>query len=747
MIVGRWLPLVVSILVAGLVVVVLDRSAATEEPQTAFADEEQGAHSLLMAARAEDRDVFRLLGGPRSLLTGPAAEGEGYALAVIAPTSPFDTAEVEAVSLFLIRGGHVLVADNFDEANSLTSHLGATFERVRLIESAPQSQNNATISGTRILIQLPNATALRLSPDASSTILAWSSNQSFLDRNGDALIAAGDPLGPFPLMASLEIGARGGKLIVVADPTPFLASGSGNNAQLRQAIVKLLVEPGGVLLIDESRSPTSDPALLALLATHGALTTEPWKSGVIVTCVLLLVVATIVGALQSWRGHVFIPNRFRWRQDLHRPQPRNAATERPTEVRWTRRGIAATMGGAALLVVGAALDNLHAAYTGGILLIVCAAATLTRKPTVTATRKLAVSETHEDTAVDVGLVLETRRRLGFTYEAHDALPSEVQASEGRPWFRARIRGRGRTNAGYQIKPALRGPYGIGPLRARTADLFGFRIWDAYIEPASDLLVHPRKEPLGRIPFKSKNPMTTLGPHLVSRAGDGSEFHSLRDYVTGDSIRSVNWKASARSKSLVVNQRVHESMAIVTLVVDARKVSAAGPARRAPINEACRAALTIASGLLQARDKVRVFAYGERLRELTMPGRPTPAHEISRALADLAAEGNMPLGEAIQPILPTLRPRSPFIFISGLENDDTIAEALALVRQRSAIPVVIALPIITRGEVDGDERAEPGEGQLHEQRQRTIEALQAVGVPFVPATEGMPIATILRLGVV
>ena len=61
----------------------------------------------------------------------------------------------------------------------------------------------------------------------------------------------------------------------------------------------------------------------------------------------------------------------------------------------------------------------------------------------------------------------------------------------------------------------------------------------------------------------------LGQHLRMKSWGqtGSEFHSLREYVRGDDIRRINWKASARSTSLIVRETALEGIRRCTVVLD------------------------------------------------------------------------------------------------------------------------------------------------------------------------------------
>jgi uncharacterized protein (DUF58 family) len=66
-----------------------------------------------------------------------------------------------------------------------------------------------------------------------------------------------------------------------------------------------------------------------------------------------------------------------------------------------------------------------------------------------------------------------------------------------------------------------------------------------------------------------------GSHVQRRAGQGREFEKLRDYVPGDSLSDVHWKASAKRRHLVTKIHQIERSHEVYVVVDASRLSARG----------------------------------------------------------------------------------------------------------------------------------------------------------------------------
>jgi len=99
-------------------------------------------------------------------------------------------------------------------------------------------------------------------------------------------------------------------------------------------------------------------------------------------------------------------------------------------------------------------------------------------------------------------------------------------------------------------------------------------------------------------------------------GDGVEYADIRDFVPGDRVRSINWRASARRGSLVVNERHPERNRDIVIFVDSlADVRGAG---RSLLEDAVRAAASLATRYLETRDRVGLVGFGGVLRWL-QPG--------------------------------------------------------------------------------------------------------------------------------
>lgn len=101
---------------------------------------------------------------------------------------------------------------------------------------------------------------------------------------------------------------------------------------------------------------------------------------------------------------------------------------------------------------------------------------------------------------------------------------------------------------YTVHGVARGAWAFGPARLLSGDMFGFAVREEEIAAVDTLLVYPRVVPLTVLGLPADRP---FGEFRAMRqlAEDPLRLNGARDYVSGDSMRHVHWKATARRNTL------------------------------------------------------------------------------------------------------------------------------------------------------------------------------------------------------
>jgi uncharacterized protein (DUF58 family) len=104
-----------------------------------------------------------------------------------------------------------------------------------------------------------------------------------------------------------------------------------------------------------------------------------------------------------------------------------------------------------------------------------------------------------------------------------------------------------------------------------------------------------------------------GRTSVMIRGQGTEFDSLREYVRGDDVRSIDWRATARKRDVVVRTWRPERDRRIVIIVDSGRTSAARIANETRIDTAFESALLLAALATRAGDRVDLIVYDRRVR--------------------------------------------------------------------------------------------------------------------------------------
>lgn len=173
-----------------------------------------------------------------------------------------------------------------------------------------------------------------------------------------------------------------------------------------------------------------------------------------------------------------------------------------------------------------------------------------------------------------------------------------------------------------------------------------------------------------------------GRAAVQVRGQGTEFDSLREYVIGDDVRSIDWRATARRSEVVVRTWRPERDRRVLLVLDTSRTSAARVGDEPRLDASIEAALLLAALAARAGDRIELVAYDRRLRA-RVAGASGPA--LLPALADALAPLEPALVETDWPgvvglVRERLSQRSLVVLLSSLEPAAVESGLLGVVGQ-------------------------------------------------------------------
>ncbi|MFI7586651.1 DUF58 domain-containing protein [Spongisporangium articulatum] len=171
----------------------------------------------------------------------------------------------------------------------------------------------------------------------------------------------------------------------------------------------------------------------------------------------------------------------------------------------------------------------------------------------------------------------------------------------------------RRRLGTRLVPTRRGDRTVQRLVIRSFGPLRVAGRQRSLEAGGTVRVLPAFHSRRHLPSKLARLRELDGRASVQVRGQGTEFDSLRDYVAGDDVRSIDWRATARRQSVVVRTWRPERDRRVLLVLDTARTSAARVGDEPRLDAAMDAALLLAALASRAGDRVDLLALDRRVR--------------------------------------------------------------------------------------------------------------------------------------
>ena len=289
-------------------------------------------------------------------------------------------------------------------------------------------------------------------------------------------------------------------------------------------------------------------------------------------------------------------------------------------------------------------------------------------------RELEKEKVFKDDFVHVKVIIENIGRSGFDFiEIRDYYnPVLFRLILGENYISTRIGPKEKIKFSFVLEPRVRGEYALGPLSVIVKDRLGFNSLERIVpDSVTDILVYPPYEVIKRIEIlgSKRSLQLNYGAQRSKMKGLGSEFYGMRRYVFGDQFRLIDWKASVRSRQLIVKEFESERDITVMILVDSSESMAGGQIENTKFEYAIQAAMLLTKVALTRRDQVGVFMFSDKKNSHFL--KPDSGNEYFYRVLDFVAkikpQGKCRLIESMNQFNARFQKRSLVFLISDLET--------------------------------------------------------------------------------
>jgi len=232
---------------------------------------------------------------------------------------------------------------------------------------------------------------------------------------------------------------------------------------------------------------------------------------------------------------------------------------------------------------------------------------------------------------DVVIDLITHYPFATSVTVIDEMPEQLQERSFK--MKRQMPAKGQKQLKYQIIPTQRGEYQFGQLHVFFSTVIGL-LSRRYSMPLNQTVsVYPSFVQMQQYQLVSQTAYVhEQGSQRLRKIGQSMEFEQIKDYVIGDDIRTLNWKATARRGQLMVNNYVDEKSQQVYCIIDKGRLMKMPFNGLSLLDYAINAVLALSNVCLQKQDRVGLMGFSTKLSTLIAADRkPIQRENILEAL--------------------------------------------------------------------------------------------------------------------
>lgn len=211
----------------------------------------------------------------------------------------------------------------------------------------------------------------------------------------------------------------------------------------------------------------------------------------------------------------------------------------------------------------------------------------------------------------VTLRVVNRMKLTLTMYIIDELPHQFQ--ERSFGIKRNFAPKQERQLSYKLRPTQRGVYEFGRMLVYVNTQLGLLTRRFVTDQAQTVSVYPSFMQLRKHQLTTHTAiLQEHGGTRLRKMGNSMEFEQIKEYVRGDDIRSINWKATARKGNLMVNNYTDEKSQQVYCIIDKGRLMKMPFSGLTLLDYAINSTLVMSNVCLQKQDKIGLITFADKM---------------------------------------------------------------------------------------------------------------------------------------
>ncbi len=281
----------------------------------------------------------------------------------------------------------------------------------------------------------------------------------------------------------------------------------------------------------------------------------------------------------------------------------------------------------------------------------------------------------------IGILLQNNYSFRAGIRVIDELPEQFQRRDFS--LRSFLESGARSRLQYEVRPLTRGEYTFRDLNVFVSTPLKLVVRRYKAAARQSVKVYPSFHSLKKFDLLAySNRIYDVGSRKIRKTGHSLEFEQIREYVNGDDIRTLNWKATARKGGqLMVNSYTDERSQQVYCIIDKGRVMKMPFLGLTLLDYAINAALVLCRVALLKRDKAGLVSFSHRDGQILQADRrPDQLNNILESLYDQQTDFGESDYEKLYSLVRTkISQRSLIVLFTNFESLSGLQRQLPFIR--------------------------------------------------------------------
>ena len=291
----------------------------------------------------------------------------------------------------------------------------------------------------------------------------------------------------------------------------------------------------------------------------------------------------------------------------------------------------------------------------------------------------------------VKLIVQNNTSLPVNYSLVEGYPIEMQ--DRTTVLGGFIKAKQRKEFVYIFKPKKRGEYSFRNVFVIVRSLFSLVSRRIDIPLQETIHVYPSVLQMKKyelLVFQQQK--TSAGIKKIRRLGNNSEFEQIRNYVQGDELKTINWKATSRRNELMVNQYQEEKSQSIYCVIDKSRSMQMEFDGLSMLDYSINSSLVFSNIALRKGDRAGLITYSDKIGTVLPAersgGQMRRIQNVLYNQQSLFKEANYDL--LYQTIRRTVKTRSLLVLFTNFETEFAMRRAMPILRRLNKKHILVVV---------------------------------------------------------